>query len=157
MFVRIARLGMRGSACVAGFFEGLVDVGDGQFQPAHRAVADEALPVAHFALAGIDRFRGLRRRAGGRVALRAEPAALDQRTRSGRRCRPSPARYGSAADDIDLRRGRGSARDAAHLGADQLVDRFDDALFRNAHQHDRLLVLDKLEAGEHALRIDADE
>ena len=45
----------------------------------------------------------------------------------------------------------------AHVGADQLVDGFQNALLRNADEHDGLLVLDQLEAGEHALGIDADQ
>ena len=44
-----------------------------------------------------------------------------------------------------------------HVGADQLVDGLQNALFGNADQHDGLLVLDQLEAGQHSLRIDADQ
>ena len=80
-------------------------------------------------------FDSLRRRAGGDVALTAEPAALDQ---LGRGADDAVAHHQDgdrrATDDIDLRRGRGSARDAVHVGADQLVDGLQNAFFRNAQR-----------------------
>ncbi|MET3315498.1 hypothetical protein ABIF41_007339 [Bradyrhizobium japonicum] len=54
-------------------------------------------------------------------------------------------------------RRRSPAGDAPQVGADQLVDGLQNALFGDAHQHDGLLVLDQLEAGQHTFRIDADE
>ena len=53
---RIALFRMRGRGGVARFFEGLVDVVNGKDQAANGTVTDQALPVANFALAGIDRL-----------------------------------------------------------------------------------------------------
>ena len=54
--VRIALFRVRGRSGIAGFFEGFVNVSDGKDQPADGTVTDEALPVADFALAGINRL-----------------------------------------------------------------------------------------------------
>ena len=108
--------------------------------------------------AGVDGLRDPRRCSRHLAALTAEATAPDQLGggsndavadhQNGHRC---------AADDIDLRRRRSAARHAPQVGADQLVDGLQNALFGNAHQHDGLLVLDQLEAGQHSLRIDSDQ
>ena len=154
--VRIALLRARGGGGIAGFLESLVDVVDRQDQPTHGTVADQRLPVANLTLAGIDRLFRLRHSAGGDVALVAEPAGLDQ-LGGGADDAVAHDQHGHrrAADDVDLRRGRGAACDAVHVGADQFVDGIYDAFFRNAEQNDGLLVLDHLEAGHHALRRNA--
>ena len=155
---RIALFRMRGRCGIAGFFEGLVHVVHGEEQPTDGTVTDEALPVANLALSGINRLRDLRRRAGDRVALFAEPAALDE---FGRGAHDAVAHHQHghrrATDDIDLRRGRGAAHDASDVGADQLVDRFQDTRDRNAHEHNGFLMLNELETRQHALRIDTDQ
>ena len=155
---RIALFRTRGGSGIVRLFKDLVDVINRKDQAADGTVTDKALPVANFTLRGIDRLRNSWRRASGHAALTAEPTALDE---LGGRTNDAVAHYQDGdrrtADDIDLRRGGGTTRDAVHIGADQLVDGFQNALFRNAEQHDGLFVLNKLEAGQHPLGRNADQ
>jgi hypothetical protein len=132
------------SGRIARFLEGLVDVGDGDRQSPDRSIADQGLPIANFALCRVDGLRN-RRRSRHLAALPAEPAAPDQ---LGGGSNDAVADHQDchrcAADDIDLRRRRSPPRHASQVGADQLVDRLENALFGNAHQHDGFLVLDQL-------------
>jgi hypothetical protein len=100
----------------------------------------------------------LRRHACSRVALGTKPASLDQLRRGADDAvADDQDGYGRPADDVDLGHRRRAAGDRRHVGADQLVDGFQNALFRNAHQNDGLLVFDELQSGQYALRIDADQ
>ena len=68
----VRALRMPGGSRLARVLERLADLADGELQAAHRAVADEALPVAHLGLRRIE--RALRRRGRGPGGRRRRPA-----------------------------------------------------------------------------------
>lgn len=126
-------------------------------KPAYRAVADEAFPVAHLTAFEIERLDD-----GGQGCRSRRAVAAGHATASdelGRRANDTVAHHqhgdGCAAHDVDLRRFLGATCDRLHVLADQPIHGGDDARFRNADQHDRLLVIDQLDAGDDALGIDA--
>ena len=157
--VRIAFLRMRRRGGIARLFESLVHVRDRKEQSADRTVADQTLPIADLAFRRIDGLRTLaapRRRqrhpwSPSRpllISFVAERTMLSPMTRTVTVAPLTMSTCGAGAAPL---------RDRRHVGADQLVDGFQNALLGNAHQNDGFLVFDELQAGQHALRIDADQ
>ena len=156
--VRISDLRSGRRRGVARTIEGAIDVGDGEAQMTDRTVREEALPVPNLTLIGVNRFGHVGRgRARSRLARRDAPTAQQPHRRAHNAVGHHEHGDRGAADDVRLRGALLASRDWPYARADQLVDGFHDAPFGNSDQHDGLLVLDKLEAGDGARSVNTDE
>ena len=149
---------MRSGSRIPGTLECRADLADGHMEPTHGAVADEIFPVPDLGFIKVDGLFDGRRCRWNILPRRADAAIfykLDRRTHDavGR----NQNGHGRAAHDIRLRRLLASGRDGADLRSNEIVQRLDDPLFRNADQNDRLFVLHQLEPGNHPVRIDTHE
>src|SRR5215208_2465366 len=155
---RVARLGIAGCGLATGPGERLVHLADGEVQSAHRAVPDERLPVADLGFVEVHTPDRARRGRWCSPPGGAQPAVADQpHSRAHYAVAHYEDRDRRAAHDIDLRRALGPARDRTHGLPNQGVHRIDNAFFRDPHEDDRLLMVDELDAPDHAERVDADQ
>ena len=127
-----------------------VDVGDGQPEPGDRTLGDQRRPSRQGRApsrrwSAPPRPGPRRRRLDPRVRHplgRAADAVVDHHDGDG-----------GAADDVELLAGRCRLQ---HVLARESGDQGLDLLGRDADQDDRLVMLDQLGAGDHAVRVDPD-
>ena len=152
----LAWLGVLDRRRAAGFCKGIIDVADAEMKPAYRSVADETSPVADFTAFEIERLDDGGQGCRNRRAVAAADATASDELGCGADDTVAHHQHGDgcAAHDVDLRRPLGTACDRLHVLADQTVHGRDDARFRDTDQHDRLLVIDQLDAGDDPLRVD---
>jgi hypothetical protein len=133
---------------VAGTRIGVVDLGDAEMKAAHRAVADQRLPILDIALAEIDRGHDHRspRHRGRRLADAAGLHHLQRRTDDA--VADDEDRHGGAADDVRSRYFGSAGGDGPDIGALEVVDDGADFLLGNTDEHDRLMMLHEPGADE---------
>ena len=150
--VGIAGFRIGGGASIAAALIGLIYLADREMQAPHGSVAEQALPVPYLPRAGGE---GCGRGGCRRLRRDVTDAPSTDQADGGADDAVGHHQHGDrrAADDIGLGRTRLPARDRRHGGADQAVHRRHDALFGNADQHDRLLVLPQPDAADHSFGI----
>ena len=145
---------------VAGFGEAVVDLAYGQVQVRDRALVEQFLPACD--RAGL-RVQGacLGCFARGRGRSRLAAVQAEQSRHPGRRAGDAFPHHqhghGGAADQVHTRRPGSRRGGLQRVVANEGGQVIDDALFGNADQHDRFAVLDHLDAGDGAGRVEPDQ